>query len=124
MESRNPIPGKAKVAWKSICLPKAEGGLGIRKLTLWNKALMMSQIWKILSHKESLWVKWIHSYRLATTNFWETSIMANASWGMCKILQTRDEFRWHIISIVGNGKNISAWYDSWSEIGPLKNWLS
>ncbi|GJY26444.1 RNA-directed DNA polymerase, eukaryota, reverse transcriptase zinc-binding domain protein, partial [Tanacetum coccineum] len=31
----------------------------------------------------------------------------------------RDKAKEHIKYIVGNGKNISAWYDKWNEIGPL-----
>ncbi|GKC76205.1 putative reverse transcriptase domain, reverse transcriptase zinc-binding domain protein, partial [Tanacetum coccineum] len=46
--------GKAKVAWEAICLPKHEGGLGIRKLHTFNKALMTSHIWRLISLKESL----------------------------------------------------------------------
>ncbi|GKC71589.1 hypothetical protein Tco_1117472, partial [Tanacetum coccineum] len=36
--------GKAKVNWKSICKPKVEGGLGIKSLDSWNKALMSKHI--------------------------------------------------------------------------------
>nr|GEV41293.1 hypothetical protein [Tanacetum cinerariifolium] len=50
--------GKAKVAWEVVCLPKKEGGLGIHRLDQFNKALMVSHIWKLLFFKESLWVKW------------------------------------------------------------------
>lgn len=32
--------GKAKVAWKTLCLPKIHGGLGITSLAKWNLALM------------------------------------------------------------------------------------
>ncbi|GKA00232.1 hypothetical protein Tco_0672782, partial [Tanacetum coccineum] len=32
--------GKAKVAWDVVCLPKKEGGLGIRRLEAFNKALI------------------------------------------------------------------------------------
>lgn len=32
--------GKAKVLWNSICLPRDEGGVGIKSLSTWNKALM------------------------------------------------------------------------------------
>ncbi|GJX23787.1 hypothetical protein Tco_0228232 [Tanacetum coccineum] len=67
--------GNAKVAWDAVCLPKKEGGLGIRKLDVFNKALMVSHIWNLLSLKESLWV--------------------------------------------GNGANISSWFDRWSSICPL-----
>ncbi|GJU38129.1 putative reverse transcriptase domain, reverse transcriptase zinc-binding domain protein [Tanacetum coccineum] len=49
--------GKAKVAWNSICMPKHEGGLGIRGTDDFNVALMATHIWSILNHKESLWVK-------------------------------------------------------------------
>lgn len=80
--------GKAKVAWKDICLPKDEGGLGIRSVSSWNTALMTVHIWKILSHKESLWVRWIQSYRLESRSFWDVSVKANASWGWRKLLDT------------------------------------
>nr|GEU62955.1 hypothetical protein [Tanacetum cinerariifolium] len=40
--------GKAKVAWEVVCLPKDEGGLGIRRLDLFNKALMVTHIRKLL----------------------------------------------------------------------------
>ncbi|GKD07500.1 reverse transcriptase domain, reverse transcriptase zinc-binding domain protein [Tanacetum coccineum] len=49
--------GRAKVAWDVICLLKKEGCLGLRKLELFNKALMTSHVWDILRRKESLWIK-------------------------------------------------------------------
>ena len=36
--------GKSKVAWEVVCLPKDEGGLGIRRLSHFNTALMVSHI--------------------------------------------------------------------------------
>ena len=48
--------GKAKVSWEASCLPKNEGGLGIRRLELFNVALITSHIWSILTLKESIWV--------------------------------------------------------------------
>ncbi|GJX81113.1 reverse transcriptase domain, reverse transcriptase zinc-binding domain protein [Tanacetum coccineum] len=66
--------GKAKVAWELVCLPKDEGGLGIRRLEHFNSALLVSHIWKLLSLKESLWVKWVHAYKLNGRNFWDVPI--------------------------------------------------
>ncbi|GJT22461.1 hypothetical protein Tco_0892398 [Tanacetum coccineum] len=66
------LRGKAKVAWEVACLPKKEGGLGVRRLDVFNKALIASHIWSILTSKESLWVKWIHGYKLRDRNFWDT----------------------------------------------------
>nr|GFA83645.1 hypothetical protein [Tanacetum cinerariifolium] len=56
--------GKAKVTWSDICLSKSEGGLGLRSLEIFNMALMSTHIWNIVSNKESIWVRWIHTYKL------------------------------------------------------------
>ncbi|GJT28588.1 putative reverse transcriptase domain, reverse transcriptase zinc-binding domain protein [Tanacetum coccineum] len=52
--------GKAKLAWVSVCMPKHEGGLGIRRIDDFNVDLMATHIWSILTHRDSLWVKWVH----------------------------------------------------------------
>lgn len=36
-----------KIAWKDVCMPKKEGGLGIKLLKEWNKALMAKHLWNI-----------------------------------------------------------------------------
>jgi hypothetical protein len=36
---------RAKVSWNMLCLPKKDGGLGIKKLEEWNCAAMMRHIW-------------------------------------------------------------------------------
>ncbi|GJY29993.1 putative RNA-directed DNA polymerase, eukaryota, reverse transcriptase zinc-binding domain protein [Tanacetum coccineum] len=116
--------GKAKVAWEVVCLPKNEGGLGVRRLDHFNSALMVSHIWKLLSLKESLWVKWIHAYKLKGRSFWEVPLRGNMSWGWRKILQLRPiirEFIWHKI---GNGTSTSLWFDTWCQAGPLAKHVS
>nr|GEU65637.1 hypothetical protein [Tanacetum cinerariifolium] len=75
--------GKAKVAWEVVCLPKKEGGLGIRRLDQFNKALMVSHIWKLLSFKESLWVKWIHVYKLKNRSFWDILYRGGVLQALC-----------------------------------------
>ncbi|GJT84747.1 putative RNA-directed DNA polymerase, eukaryota, reverse transcriptase zinc-binding domain protein [Tanacetum coccineum] len=111
--------GKAKVAWEVVCLPKDEGGLGIRRLDLFNKALMTTHIWKLLSMKESLWVKWIHKYKIRDRNFWELPCRGNMTWGWRKILQLRPLIREFFKYKIGNGNNVSLWYDHWCSISPL-----
>ncbi|GKE17820.1 hypothetical protein Tco_1425397 [Tanacetum coccineum] len=66
--------GRAKVAWEDICLPKKEGGLGLRSLEVFNLALMTTHIWSIASNRESLWVRWIHTYKLQGRTIWWCSI--------------------------------------------------
>ncbi|GJR16116.1 hypothetical protein Tco_0798768 [Tanacetum coccineum] len=115
--------GKAKVAWEVVCLPNQEGGLGIRKLDVFNKALMVTHLWKLLSLKESLWVRWIHAYKIRDQNFWNVPIRGNMTWGWRKILQLRPliwQFTWYKI---GKG-DVSTWFDHWSSLCPLADIIS
>lgn len=116
--------GKAKVAWKDVCLPKLEGGLGLKPLFLWNKALMAFHLWSVVVLRQSLWVKWIHTYRLKGRSFWEVKIPWDASWSWKKILGLRDDFRPFIRHSVGDGQSIWFWHDSWTGSGPLINFFS
>ncbi|GKA70238.1 hypothetical protein Tco_0776302 [Tanacetum coccineum] len=87
--------GKAKVAWDDICLPKSEGGLGLRSLDLFNMALMTTHIWNIVSNKESLW-----------------------------LLQLRVLVRPFFSVKLGNGRDTSVWHDSWCSHCPLSRLIS
>ena len=45
------------VAWKELCLPKKGGGLGIRDLVLFNKALLGKWIWRFALGDDKLWCR-------------------------------------------------------------------
>ncbi|GJW80172.1 hypothetical protein Tco_0144147 [Tanacetum coccineum] len=116
--------GKAKVSWDYVCLPTNEGRLGVRKLDTVNIALMTSHIWKLIAHKESMWVRWIHAYKLKKRSFWEVSLVSNVSWGWRKLLQIRNTVRPYFWYKIGNGKKASVWYNTWDELCPLMNHVS
>lgn len=112
-------PGGAKVAWSDVCLPREEGGLGIRTLRENNLALMLKHIWKLFSDKESLWCKWIHSTFLNRKNFWITPIPTYCSWAWKRLLRLRYVYQQHFRWRIGNGKTVSFWFDPWHPNGPL-----
>ncbi|GJY24379.1 hypothetical protein Tco_0398037 [Tanacetum coccineum] len=91
--------GKAKVAWEDICLPKHEGGLGLCNLEVFNRALMTTHIWNIVSNRESLWVRWIHTYKLRGGTLWD-------------------------VQVKGNGMSTSFWYDMWCSQSPISHFLT
>ena len=62
--------GQAKVSWATVCLPKAEGGLGLRSLTAWNTTLCLRYIWLLFSEKVSLWSSWHRFHSLSHNSFW------------------------------------------------------
>ncbi|XP_022024390.1 uncharacterized protein LOC110924702 [Helianthus annuus] len=116
--------GRSKVSWKTVCVPKYEGGLGIRRISDANVALMTNHIWSILTRRHSVWVEWVHSYRLRGKSFWVCKVPASCCWSWRKILQLRPIVRKFFWSEIGNGSATSAWHDNWSEIGPLDQFLS
>ncbi|GJR98190.1 RNA-directed DNA polymerase, eukaryota, reverse transcriptase zinc-binding domain protein [Tanacetum coccineum] len=73
--------GKAKVAWKNICRPKSKGGLGLKDLGVWNKAMIVKHLWHIINNKETLWVKWINTVKLKGRSVWAANEEINDSWG-------------------------------------------
>lgn len=113
--------GKAKVAWKAICKPKSNGGLGLKDLLVWNKTLLVKQIWNIASKKDNLWVKWVSTVKLRGVSLWRVQKEANDSWGWKILIDIRDLVQNHIKYMIGNGQRTSMWYDNWSSVGPLIN---
>ena len=49
------------VKWDIVCLPKCEGGLGIKDIAKFNTALLGKWIWALASDHQQLWVRIINS---------------------------------------------------------------
>ncbi|XP_074270930.1 uncharacterized protein LOC141594840 [Silene latifolia] len=48
------------VSWDKVCVPKDEGGLGIRHSIAWNLASICNLSWWIYSNQDSMWAQWVH----------------------------------------------------------------
>lgn len=79
----------AAISWKLICLPRESGGLGLRNLKLWNKALLCKLLWKIQSKKDSLWIKWIHHFYF--NDIWSYTPRRDDSTLIKALIQLRNE---------------------------------
>ncbi|KAL0292981.1 UNVERIFIED_CONTAM: hypothetical protein Sradi_6963100 [Sesamum radiatum] len=80
------VTGYAKVAWRDVCLPTEEGGQGIRDIQALNYSLMCKRLWDIVVERsDSIWVKWIRSYRLCKSSVWTVNIRAG-SWAWRKLI--------------------------------------
>ena len=51
----------AWVKWNIVCLPKEEGGLGIKDIDTFNLALLAKWKWNLFQHTGQLWVKVLES---------------------------------------------------------------
>lgn len=49
------------MCWERACLEKDKGGLGVRDIKTFNKALLGKWKWLMFSQKEALWVKIVDS---------------------------------------------------------------
>jgi hypothetical protein len=67
----------ALVAWKTICLPKTEGGLGLYDLRARNRSFLGKQLWNIHLKTDSVWIRWIHHFYLNSGTIW--SVQAHHS---------------------------------------------
>ncbi|XP_057956947.1 uncharacterized protein LOC131150325 [Malania oleifera] len=61
---------KPLVAWREVCLPKSEGGLGVFNIKAWNKALLSRALWNIHGKRDTLWAKWVRHFYLKGSTLW------------------------------------------------------
>ena len=47
----------AWINWESICTPKEEGGLGVRRVGAFNLSLLGKWCWRMLLEKDGLWYR-------------------------------------------------------------------
>ncbi|KAL1198665.1 putative ribonuclease H protein [Cardamine amara subsp. amara] len=113
----------AKVSWKDMCLPKSEGGLGLRDFVSWNKVLTLRLFWLLISGSSSLWVAWNREHRLKRTNIWAVEIQPNSSWIWKFIMALRPLAKGLISCDIGDGNQASFWHDNWTNHGPLLDYL-
>ncbi|XP_062117442.1 uncharacterized protein LOC133831237 [Humulus lupulus] len=85
------IPGL--IAWENICVSRAAGGLGFRRLHDWNMAAMGKYVWAIAKKKDNLFVKWINSVYLLNQNWWDYKCPTDCSWYWKCLVAVKDSFK-------------------------------
>lgn len=108
-----------KVSWSAVCLPRLEGGLGLRDIGLWNKNLCWKLIWNLFTKNDSLWVRWLRQYRLRDENFWnfDENKATSSTWrSLLSLCGLAARF---LRPKLGNGQLLSFWYDRWTPLGRL-----
>ncbi|XP_024972771.1 uncharacterized protein LOC112511401 [Cynara cardunculus var. scolymus] len=44
--------GRCRLSWDMVCRPLESGGLGIKRLSTWNRALLAKHVWDIVRHRD------------------------------------------------------------------------
>ncbi|KAK9671497.1 hypothetical protein RND81_12G033900 [Saponaria officinalis] len=89
--------------------PRLEGGLGIKEILSWNKALMLKWLWRLEVGIPSLWAKWVGAYLLKRDSIWSVSARQIDHWLWKGLLEIRDD----LVSKVGSPDQAAALIASW-----------
>ncbi|KAL0651628.1 hypothetical protein Bca4012_094319 [Brassica carinata] len=121
IESRN----TARVSWEVVTKSKKEGGLGIKDLSLWNKACCLKLIWLLFFQSGSIWVAWFVEEVLqgSLNNLWTTPPNRRFSWKINKLLKLSPLIYQCIKMRVSNGLTCRFWTDNWSSLGSIRQFL-
>ena len=110
----------ALVAWKDVCLPKDEGGLGISDLKVLNQCFLAKHLWDIHLMADTLWIQWLHHYYLGQQCIWESTAPRSASPMWKAIVATKDG----LMVKFGNKELILEKFEAWRKGRLLRNLYS
>jgi hypothetical protein len=99
-------------AWKDICAPKSEGGLGIRNIQATNQSLILSTAWRIAQQPESQLYNILKAKYFHDTSIWRAkpNVPKSAFWtSIIKILPLLAKHSFYQITT----GNISVWSTPW-----------
>ncbi|XP_026416499.1 uncharacterized protein LOC113311932 [Papaver somniferum] len=102
--------------WDDTCAPLEEGGLGIRRLKVINKSLLMKMVWKIHT-SDAEWARFMREKFCTVNGEWISGYKKSSIWNGLKwvIDEVRQNTRW----ITCNDDQISVWRDAWIKEKPL-----
>jgi hypothetical protein len=111
------------VKWETVCSPIAKGGLGIRKLVPFNRALLDKWLWRFGIEDNWLWKRVLVARHGAGCGEWSTGWTRDPhGCGLWKgIMIGWSDFSAHLRYRVGRGDRIRLWHDRWCGDVPLKD---
>ncbi|XP_074559236.1 uncharacterized protein LOC141815220 [Curcuma longa] len=110
--------GKAHwISWETICKPKGEGGLGVRKLLEVSTAISL-KLWFRFRTQASPWAVFLTKMYCGAVSSVVVPLKWNASPGWRRMMRIRDLAENQIGWTIGKGR-IRFWHDGWLDRGPL-----
>nr|XP_016496380.1 PREDICTED: uncharacterized protein LOC107815330 [Nicotiana tabacum] len=103
------------VNWQTVTFPKKWGGLGVKDLRVFNRALMGKWLWRFGVKEHALWSKVIVKKYDSTGGGWRTkAITTPFGCGMWRsIMKNWEAFSGNITYRVGDGRRINFWNHRW-----------
>ncbi|KAL0411880.1 UNVERIFIED_CONTAM: putative mitochondrial protein [Sesamum latifolium] len=99
--------------WQKLCTSKLNGGVGFRQLSLFNKAMLAKQLWRLLKRPDSLLGKVLRARYFPHGDVFSAKLGFRPSFTWRSLLSAQHLFaagcRWK----VGSGSSIRIWSDPW-----------
>ncbi|CAN6233698.1 unnamed protein product [Urochloa humidicola] len=104
------------VAWEMACVPKEQGGFGIKNIAIQNKCLLLKLLHRLHCPAESSWASWVREKIDLITFHGE---VVGAHWQDLTTLLPL--YRAVTVCEVHNGEATSFWQDRWLSAGRLQD---
>lgn len=109
------------IKWDTVCKPKLQGGLGIKRIAAMNQAMLAKTSWRMLQNDKGLWHEIYKAKYLRRASFLDPNYTcpnsSSSTWRSiifgAKLLNQGLQWR------VGKGDSISFWTDCWLPTGAL-----
>ncbi|KAL4370603.1 hypothetical protein AHAS_Ahas06G0082300 [Arachis hypogaea] len=104
------------IGWKTMCLPRHEGGLGFRKLSSMNDAFLIKVLWQMDENPEQMWVKVLkHKYCDGNLIDDDTQSRNTDSSFWREVLKMWPTFQANTVKFIGNGRDSNSLVSEWVE---------
>jgi len=108
------------MSWSRMGRAKSAGGLGFRDLTLFNKALLAKQCWRLIQFPNSLSSRILKAKYFPNSSFLEAELGKRPSFMWRSFMAAKDLISSGILWRVGDGRSINIWGENWvPNIGSL-----
>lgn len=108
------------IAWHKLCQIEEEGGLGIKDLKIFNKALIQKVVWQLVTNQDRVWVGIIKAKYFPQNSFWSAEDKQGTSNLWKALLENKNEVLIHTIWHIGDGKEIAVQGQPWYEQGVIQ----
>ena len=113
------------VSWEKVCKSQEEGGLGVKNIRKFNRALLAKWKWRLMSEENGKWKQILLSKYGSGVGTNQGSGSQNSWWWsdlgkVCDEGEGEGWFHNHVAWKVGNGDKIRFWDDAWVDNNKLK----
>lgn len=101
------------MAWDRLSVSKFGGGLGVKSLGIFNKAMLAKQGWRILNEENPLVSKILKAKYFPKSDFLNAKLGANPNYMWKSIMSAQDAIRSGCRRRIGDGLSTKVWEVPW-----------